>query len=116
MLDSNPDLDLNSMSKAELAALQRRVQEALAKSDTRRRRDAIAAAERAVREYGFTLQEIITAAPKANRKGSHGTEASHGAKFRNPENPSETWAGRGRRPAWFKAQVQAGKSENDLRA
>jgi DNA-binding protein H-NS len=30
-------------------------------------------------------------------------------KYRNPENPSETWAGRGLRPRWLTAAMKAGK-------
>src|SRR6185437_14441542 len=31
------------------------------------------------------------------------------AKYRNPQNPSETWAGRGKQPRWLAAQLQSGK-------
>jgi DNA-binding protein H-NS len=31
------------------------------------------------------------------------------AKYRNPENPNETWAGRGKRPRWVAAQLRSGK-------
>jgi DNA-binding protein H-NS len=30
-------------------------------------------------------------------------------KYRNPENPSETWAGRGLRPRWLTAAVKSGR-------
>jgi DNA-binding protein H-NS len=30
-------------------------------------------------------------------------------KYRNPKNPSETWAGRGAMPRWMATQVKAGK-------
>ena len=36
-------------------------------------------------------------------------------KFRNPQNPSETWAGRGKQPRWFRAQLRTGKKLEDLR-
>jgi len=36
-------------------------------------------------------------------------------KFRNPENPSETWAGRGKQPRWLVAQLKAGKKADDFR-
>jgi len=31
------------------------------------------------------------------------------AKYRNPENPNETWAGRGKQPRWLATQLQSGK-------
>lgn len=37
------------------------------------------------------------------------------AKYRNPEDPTQTWGGHGKRPSWFKAALEAGKSERELR-
>jgi DNA-binding protein H-NS len=36
-------------------------------------------------------------------------------KYRNPANPSETWAGRGKRPRWLAAQLRSGKRIDDFR-
>jgi DNA-binding protein H-NS len=36
-------------------------------------------------------------------------------KFRNPDNMSETWAGRGKKPRWLSAQLQSGKQIEDFR-
>jgi len=30
-------------------------------------------------------------------------------KYRNPQNPAETWSGRGKQPRWVQAQLKAGK-------
>ncbi len=35
-------------------------------------------------------------------------------KFRNPENPSETWAGRGLKPRWLAAAIKSGKKLDDF--
>ena len=35
-------------------------------------------------------------------------------KYFNPENPSQTWSGRGHRPRWFIAQLQMGRAIDDL--
>jgi DNA-binding protein H-NS len=37
------------------------------------------------------------------------------AKYRNPAEPSETWAGRGKRPRWLSAQLKSGKRIDDFR-
>ena len=37
------------------------------------------------------------------------------AKFQNPEQPSETWSGRGKRPRWLDAQLRSGKRIDDFR-
>jgi len=36
-------------------------------------------------------------------------------KYRNPERPSETWAGRGKTPRWLTAQLKSGKRIDDFR-
>ena len=36
-------------------------------------------------------------------------------KFRNPADPSQTWAGRGRTPAWVSKHLASGKGIDELR-
>ena len=36
-------------------------------------------------------------------------------KYRNPERPSETWAGRGKMPRWLAAQLKSGRRIDDFR-
>jgi DNA-binding protein H-NS len=36
-------------------------------------------------------------------------------KYRNPAEPSETWAGRGMKPRWLTAQLKSGKQIDDFR-
>ena len=35
-------------------------------------------------------------------------------KYRNSENPAETWAGRGLKPRWLAAAIKAGKELDDF--
>jgi DNA-binding protein H-NS len=36
-------------------------------------------------------------------------------KFRNPDRPSETWAGRGKQPLWLRRHLQSGKQVDEFR-
>jgi len=36
-------------------------------------------------------------------------------KYRNPAEPSETWAGRGKKPRWLTTQLMSGKQIDDFR-
>jgi DNA-binding protein H-NS len=36
-------------------------------------------------------------------------------KFRNPDEPSETWAGRGKQPRWLRKHLRSGKRIEDFR-
>jgi DNA-binding protein H-NS len=35
-------------------------------------------------------------------------------KYRNPSNPSETWAGRGKQPRWLVSEIKAGRERSDF--
>jgi DNA-binding protein H-NS len=35
-------------------------------------------------------------------------------KYRNPDDPSETWAGRGKQPRWLAAQLRTGRTLDDF--
>jgi DNA-binding protein H-NS len=35
-------------------------------------------------------------------------------KYRNPKDPHETWAGRGKQPRWLRTQLRSGKRLNDF--
>ena len=37
------------------------------------------------------------------------------AKYFNPDQPSETWSGRGKRPRWLVAQLKSGRRVEDFR-
>ena len=47
----------------------------------------------------------------AGRGGPRGAVAP---KYRNPENPAETWAGRGLRPRWLVAALKGGKKVEEF--
>jgi DNA-binding protein H-NS len=50
----------------------------------------------------------------AERRGARRKYPPVLPKFRNPSDPSETWAGRGKQPRWMVLQLKAGKKMNDF--
>ena len=46
--------------------------------------------------------------------GRGGPRGAVAPKYRNPENPAETWAGRGLRPRWLVAALKGGKKVEDF--
>ena len=42
-------------------------------------------------------------------RNAKATTRTSSAKYRNPDNVTEIWSGRGRRPLWLDAQLKAGK-------
>src|SRR6266436_9541828 len=58
------------------------------------------------------LSRLSTSRLRSKGPGVRGPVAP---KYRNPENPSETWAGRGLKPRWLAAALKSGKKLEDLR-
>jgi DNA-binding protein H-NS len=50
----------------------------------------------------------------SHRRGSALKGKKVAPKYRNPNNRSETWAGRGAMPRWMAAQIKAGKNREDF--
>lgn len=103
------DYDLNSMSRDELQKLSKDVERALATVEERRRAEARSAAEKAAREHGFSLDDVLE-----GQKKKGGAKTKNPPKYRNPENPTQTWSGRGRQPGWIKEALENGKSLDDF--
>ena len=103
-----PSIDLSSMSVEELKALQVDVLQAISDAEKVDRAAALAAAEEAAGKWGFTLAELTGKKPKRT------VRSSVEPKYRNLDDPSQTWTGRGRHPAWFKDAIAAGRSADDM--
>lgn len=100
-------MNLTEMSSKDLKKLQADVASAInerAKSDLLEARKA---AETAAGNYGFTLDEIFSSPPK-RQKGKAVP------KYRNPNNPDQTWTGRGRKPNWLTGALKSGADLTDL--
>ncbi|MEX5728252.1 DNA-binding protein H-NS [Rhodovulum iodosum] len=98
-------VDLDSMSLKELEKLRKNIDKAIARLEVRRKDDARKAAEEAARQFGFSLDELTDG--KKPKKTSP-------PKYRNPEDPKQTWTGRGRQPRWIKDAIEAGRPMSDF--
>lgn len=99
-------VDLDAMSKEELQKLRKDTEKKLKDYDQRRRAEARSAAEKAVKEYGFSLDELVGSGRRGSTKSV--------PRYRHPENASKTWTGRGRKPGWVIAHLEGGGSMEDL--
>ncbi|MBM7066527.1 H-NS family nucleoid-associated regulatory protein [Actibacterium sp. 188UL27-1] len=105
-------IDLHALSRKELEKLQVDIDKALAKVAEEERKAALAAAEKAVANHGFSLDELIASGAVGGKKGRNAPKSP--AKYRNPDNPEQTWSGRGRRPGWIAEAEADGKVLADL--
>ncbi len=90
-------VNVDRMSVKDLLALEAKLQKAIANVRERERanvkRELIALAEK----RGFTIHELF---------GGRGKGKSVAPKYANPDDPSQTWAGRGRKPLWLVAKMK----------
>jgi DNA-binding protein H-NS len=91
---------LKSMSVAKLRDLKGKVDAAITEKVASRRR-----------ELEMQLSELAHHDPRGNRGNGRGrgTRGPVAPKFRNPKDPSQTWAGRGLQPLWMRDAIKAGK-------
>jgi DNA-binding protein H-NS len=93
---------LKSMSLDKITALKAEVDETLSTKVAEERRN--------VQEQLVKLDRLTGMGSK--RAG--GARGSVAPKYRNPENPAETWAGRGLKPRWLSAALKSGGKLEDF--
>lgn len=105
-------IDLNTLSRTELQELKANVEQALVDVAAREKAAALEAAKKAAEEFGFSLDELTGG--KSSAKATRKPRAKAEARYRNPDNPDQTWSGLGRRPNWVKDALEAGQTLSDL--
>ena len=108
-------MNLDDMSLKQLEKLQADVAKAIQGAKDRDLKAARLAAEEAAAKFGFSLSEI-TGSGDGRRKYTRraGATSAGTAKYRNPEDATQTWTGKGRQPAWFKAALEKGTDPSDM--
>jgi DNA-binding protein H-NS len=98
---------LKTMSIEKLVELKGQVEAALASkvSEERRTLETRLASLTQFRSGGGKVLKSLTG------RGARGAVAP---KYRNSENPAETWAGRGLKPRWLSAAIKSGKKAEDF--
>ena len=52
--------------------------------------------------------------PSLAAEGGEGERRMVAPKYRNPDNPSQTWSGRGVTPKWLSEKITAGASQEEF--
>ena len=112
-------IDISGLSKPEVIALAKRVERAIAAFDAQNLARARKEAQRVAREYGVSVEDLMGAAPspaksKSKPKSKPKRRGKVAPKYRNPTDPSQTWTGRGRQPAWVAEALSSGACLADL--
>jgi DNA-binding protein H-NS len=114
------DLNFDELSDGQLRELIHRAREHLSQRITAKLDELRTLAL----EAGLSVSVSPIGDGGTHRRGSKSAGQRHTApdrrgkvapKFRNPDNPTEIWSGRGREPLWYKNKLAAGVPEESLR-
>src|SRR5512133_1254646 len=107
-------MNLETMTETELKDLLRSAQSALDRLVAKRARSTLKEAKRMAAEVGFEITFVKTGKPAGGKAKPQSSRAKVLPKYRNPDNPDETWSGRGRQPKWVQAALAEGQTLEDL--
>lgn len=98
-------INVDKLSLKDLMDLQARVERAISQAKDRERADLKQKISSMAENAGFSVNELF---------GARGRGKAVVAKFVNPDNRSETWTGRGRKPNWLVAKLNKGAKMDDF--
>jgi DNA-binding protein H-NS len=107
--------DLTVLSDGDLAALIALVEQELSARRERKRAEFFLSIREQAQALGVAPEEVVAELNRKDQRPAHDRRAKVAPKYRNPANPSETWAGRGVRPKWMQALLAQGKSMDDFK-
>jgi DNA-binding protein H-NS len=106
-----PGINIDKMSLKELLDLEAKVQKAIAAARDRERAAVKEKMAEMAKTHGFSVNELFGG---RGAKGAGKGKSLGVAKYANPENKSDTWTGRGRKPNWLLDRLKKGAKLNDF--
>jgi DNA-binding protein H-NS len=92
--------DIDRMTFKELQDLELKIKRAKSTAQEKTRTDLKDKVEAMVAAAGFKMSDLF------GGRGGKGRKVA--AKYVNPDDPTETWTGRGRKPRWLAAKLKGG--------
>lgn len=97
--------NLEAMSYAQLAQMEARIARMKIEKQNAERAELRQRILAMVKEHGFEIGDLFG----KGRKG----KGAVAIKYRDPQNPANTWTGRGRMPRWLVAATKGGKAKKE---
>ncbi len=108
----SPAINIDKMSLKELVDLEGKVQKAIALLRDRERAALKEKMAELAKNHGFSVNELFGGVRGA--RGAGKGKSLGVAKYANPENKSDTWTGRGRKPNWLLERLKKGAKLSDF--
>ncbi len=106
------DIDLKQYSRSELLELTKQIDETLENKLKQNMKNALAEMVEVAKKHDVPFADVIEFYERKNSKKL----VKEGLTYRNPNDPSQTWTGKGRRPAWILELLREGMTFDDMLA
>lgn len=106
------EIDLKQYSRSELLELTKQIDETLENKLKQNMKNALAEMVEVAKKHEVTFADVIEVYERKNSRKL----AKVGLIYRNPNNPSQTWTGKGRRPLWILELLREGMTFDDMLA
>lgn len=103
-------VNVDKMSLKELVELEAKVSKAIAAARDRERVELKRKVAELAETHGFSVNELFGAA----RTGRGKVKSVGIARYANPDDSSDTWTGRGRKPNWLLERLKKGAKLEDF--
>ena len=100
-------INVEKLSLKELRDLEAKVVKAKSQAREKAKTEVKKKIDRILASSGFTISDLYS----VGRGRGRGRSA---AKYVNPDNRSQTWTGRGRKPNWLVAKLKRGAKQEDF--
>ena len=105
-------INVDKMALKDLVDLEARVKKAIASARDRERTDLKKKMSELAETHGFSVTELFGGGRGV--RGAGKGKSIGVAKYANPENKSDTWTGRGRKPNWLVDRLKKGSKLVDF--
>lgn len=107
-------ISIEGLDLDELRELRRAIDERIAGIEVEQQRTVFEQIQALAASIGVSPEQLLQqfGGRASSRRGSQGGKKSGGekeARYRNPQNPEETWSGRGRQPKWLSNALKSGQ-------
>jgi DNA-binding protein H-NS len=104
---------IDKMSLKELLELEAKVAKAIAAARDKERTELKRKMAEMAETHGFSVNELFGGAGRGNARGSKNKSVGV-ARYANPDDRSDTWTGRGRKPNWLLERLKKGARLEDF--
>lgn len=105
-------VDISHLSVEELVELQSEIENLIIQKKSEVKNELIAEFRAKAESLGIDMSDLV---PSLKKKTSSKAKPKLPAKYRNTDNPQETWTGRGKKPTWLVKELEnPGTELNDF--